>query len=78
MKLGNVEGRAAIIVDGGAIDVDTASGGRFGPDVQSLYDDWDAFRAWAADGGSARPRRALRRADLGPPVPRPARSSPSA
>ena len=40
MKLANLNGRAALITDAGAIDLATASDGRFGPDVQPLYDDW--------------------------------------
>src|SRR4051812_40370466 len=53
MKLANVDGRAAVVVaedlGSGAIDVERASSGRYGPDVQPLYDDWSAFRTFAAD-----------------------------
>ena len=73
MKLGNVDGRAAIIVDGGAIDVATASDGRFGPDVQALFDDWTGFRSWAAAVDEATATVvAFEDEQLGPPVPRPA------
>lgn len=48
MRLANLNGRATIVRDDGGIDVAEASGDRFGPDVQALYDDWSAFRAFAA------------------------------
>jgi 2-keto-4-pentenoate hydratase/2-oxohepta-3-ene-1,7-dioic acid hydratase in catechol pathway len=52
MRLANLGGRATLVVPGAddrGVDVDEASGGKFGPDVQGLYDDWDAFRAFVAD-----------------------------
>lgn len=50
MKLANLGGRAALIVgDDLAIDVATASDGRFGPDVQPLYERWDELLAFAAE-----------------------------
>jgi 2-keto-4-pentenoate hydratase/2-oxohepta-3-ene-1,7-dioic acid hydratase in catechol pathway len=74
MKLANVDGRAALIfsdVEGDlALDVETASDGKWGSDPQAIYADWDAFAAWAAAvpaGGVA-----FDRATLGAPVPRPA------
>ena len=48
MKLANLAGRAVIVTDAGAVDVERASGGAFGPDVQALYDRWPDLRAWAA------------------------------
>src|SRR3954449_5183263 len=55
MKLANLGGRATIVTVTGGVDVEAASNGRFGPDVQALYDDWDAFRAFVAglDGANA-------------------------
>lgn len=52
------------------IDVQTASGGRFGADPQAVYDRWDEFRQWAAEAGpgAARP---VEPAVLGLPTPRP-------
>jgi 2-keto-4-pentenoate hydratase/2-oxohepta-3-ene-1,7-dioic acid hydratase in catechol pathway len=32
----------------GAVDVHAASGGRFGPDVASVYENWAEFTSWAA------------------------------
>jgi len=69
MKLANLDGRAVLVFDGCAVDVETASGGGFGPDPQSLFADWAAFVDWAASvtpGGEP-----VDRALLGPPVPRP-------
>jgi 2-keto-4-pentenoate hydratase/2-oxohepta-3-ene-1,7-dioic acid hydratase in catechol pathway len=70
MKLANLGGRAAVIVGGGAIDVERASGGRFGPDVHPLYDDWDGFRA-LADGLDPSLAEPFDEASLESPVPSP-------
>lgn len=48
MRVANLRGRLALVTDDGAVDVDRASGGRFGPDPQSVYHEWDAFVSWAA------------------------------
>jgi 2,4-didehydro-3-deoxy-L-rhamnonate hydrolase len=75
MKLANVDGRATIIsaadsTHARGIDVATASGGQFGPDVQPLFDDWTSFHDFAAalDTAAAVPIDQLL---LGPPVPEP-------
>lgn len=84
MRLANHAGRA-VVVDGGApttgtaggaraVDVESASEGRFGPDLVALYDDWDAFRAWGDGLGpdaAGEASVALDEARLGPPSPRP-------
>ena len=52
MRLANLSGRATMLASGSddrGVDVAEASQGQFGPDPQSLYDRWDAFRAFAAD-----------------------------
>ena len=69
MHLGNVNGRLSLLQDGRALDVERASAGRFGSDPQAVYDDWDAFAAWAtgADLDAAEPYTD----GLGTPVPRP-------
>lgn len=59
MRIGNIGGRALLITgDNAGIDVATASEGVFGPSVQTLYDRWAEFRAWAAraplDGAEVR------------------------
>lgn len=74
MRIYNIDGRLAVGVgdpaEGGALDVERASGGRFGPDVQAVYADWDAFRAWARDI-TGDPDVHAAPENLGPPVPRP-------
>lgn len=48
MRIANVNGRAVILTsDTTAIDVEKASGGRFGPDLSTLYEDWTSFAQWA-------------------------------
>lgn len=70
MKLANINHRAAVVVDGGAIDLEQSTDGRFGPDVQSLYDRWDDVVAAVShlDTSAAVPFDA---AALGSPVPSP-------
>ena len=73
MRLANLDHRLVLLTPSGAVDVERASGGRFGPDPQGVYVVWDAFRAWVDDeldparhaAGSVDPAR------LGPPVPSP-------
>ncbi|MFI0370708.1 fumarylacetoacetate hydrolase family protein [Actinomadura sp. 1N219] len=70
MRIGNLAGRLALLGGDRAVDVEAASGGRFGPDPQAVYAEWDAFRAWASDadlGGGVR----FDPAELGAPVPAP-------
>ena len=71
MRIGNLSGRLALSVEAGAVDVEKASGGRFGPDPQSVYEVWDEFIGWAgaADLSEAVP---FDPADLGAPTPAPA------
>lgn len=71
MRIANLRGRLALLVDGGAMDVEQASGGRFGPDPAAPWKDWEGFRAWAC-GVSAKGVAPYAPEDLGPPVPRPA------
>jgi 2,4-didehydro-3-deoxy-L-rhamnonate hydrolase len=70
MKFANLGGRAAVITDAGAIDVERASGGRFPAEPQAVFAEWAALREWAATLG---PQQAtsVSRSDLGPPAPRP-------
>jgi len=48
VRIGNLDGRLAILTDAGAIDVEQASGGRFGADPQAVYERWNEFAAWGA------------------------------
>jgi 2-keto-4-pentenoate hydratase/2-oxohepta-3-ene-1,7-dioic acid hydratase in catechol pathway len=82
MRIANVDGRAKLIVGDGALDVGTASDGRFGPGPAAVYDDWDAFLEWASAaagaagtaGGAPAPSERLEPfhpATCGPPSPAP-------
>jgi 2-keto-4-pentenoate hydratase/2-oxohepta-3-ene-1,7-dioic acid hydratase in catechol pathway len=78
VKLANLRGRAVLIQsDGasnhGAIDVETASNRRFGPEISPLFHQWDAFVAWAAalQGAGAAASVSFDVNDLGAPVPHP-------
>jgi 2,4-diketo-3-deoxy-L-fuconate hydrolase len=73
MQMLNCAGRLAVATRHGIVDVGAASGGRFGPDPQSAFDDWPAFCAWTASLPlDSAPVDLLDTAVLGPPVPRPA------
>ncbi len=69
MKLANVRDRAVLVVDDHTADIEHASGGRFGPDVMGIYDDWSAFVEWA--GGVTEATTPLDESGLRSPVPRP-------
>ena len=47
MRLANVQGRWHILVDGGGVDVEAASAGRFPADPLGLLERWPEFRDWA-------------------------------
>lgn len=68
MKLANVQGRPAVVVDDGIVDVAQASGGRF-ERYESIFEHWAEFSAWA---GGINPTPTAPMPDvLGPAVPRP-------
>ena len=70
MRLANLLGRAVILTsDDAGFDVHSASEGRFGPDLPTIFERWVEFTAWA-DGatGDAVP---VASADLESPSPRP-------
>jgi 2-keto-4-pentenoate hydratase/2-oxohepta-3-ene-1,7-dioic acid hydratase in catechol pathway len=73
VRVGNLAGRLVIVTGAGAIDVETASGGRFGPEPQAVYDQWAEFAGWAAgtDDAAAQPYEP---AQLGAPAPAPRQS----
>jgi 2,4-didehydro-3-deoxy-L-rhamnonate hydrolase len=68
MRLANLSDRLVVLDGDGAIDVERASGGRFGADPQAPYDRWDELTAWARGARGGEPYDPAR---LGPPVPRP-------
>ncbi|WP_448719674.1 fumarylacetoacetate hydrolase family protein [Microbacterium natoriense] len=77
MRIANLAGRAVLVAGPStgsgtqaAIDIATASDGRFGPDPQSLFDEWDAFAEWAAEADATASAPVDPEA-LGAPVPRP-------
>jgi 2,4-diketo-3-deoxy-L-fuconate hydrolase len=69
MRLANVDGRSVLVVDGGIVDVERASNGRFSSDPCHVYDDFEKLRAWASTVTGA--DQAFDEAAAGPPVPRP-------
>jgi 2,4-diketo-3-deoxy-L-fuconate hydrolase len=71
MRVARVSGRLCVLVDGGAVDVESASGGRFPADPDHVMPQWDELRDWAAGygGGEVVPYTP---GDLGAPLLRPA------
>ena len=70
MRIANLSGRLVIVTDGGAVDVEKTSDGRFPADPQAIYSQWAEFRAWVdrAEFTDACP---FDPADLGSPAPAP-------
>ncbi|MEN9751798.1 MAG: hypothetical protein RLZZ600_845 [Actinomycetota bacterium] len=71
MKFASIRDRASVIIaDGQALDLETASSGRFSPEPQAAFEQWDEIRAWLehADYSLA---QAFEESDLGLPTPRP-------
>lgn len=48
MRIANLGGRLVIVTETGAVDVEAASQGRFGPDPTAVYRHWADFVAWTA------------------------------
>ena len=72
MRIANVDGRAVLLTtDTSGIDVAVASAGKFGPQLPSIYDDWDSFRAWAEEQTDLPADVHFRRDQLGSPSPAP-------
>lgn len=69
MRLANVHGRAKVLVEGGALDVATATEGRCGPDVSTCLRDIKGLTAALHD--VIGPVESLNEDDLGPPSPAP-------
>lgn len=71
MRIANHDHRAVLVLDDKrAVDVATASNGRFGPDLADVYQTWDEFTGWAADA-PADDTVTLDRSRLGAPSPTP-------
>jgi 2-keto-4-pentenoate hydratase/2-oxohepta-3-ene-1,7-dioic acid hydratase in catechol pathway len=72
MRLANYAGRATVIAtDDHVIDVQTASGGLFGPDLAGVYERWEEFKAWAGALTDGPGDVAVDRSLLGAPSPAP-------
>jgi len=69
MHLANLDDRTALISDGGALDVEVARGGLFGPGIQSLYESWEKFLEWSAPTDSAATAVPIDRSKLLAPFP---------
>lgn len=70
MRIGTIDGRATAFDDTHALDLETASGGRFGPDVLDAIGRWGEVREWLADVDLST-GRSYELAEIGPVVPRP-------
>src|SRR6478735_7198532 len=71
MRYANLAGRAVLLTDGGAIDLERASGGRLPADPQAVFAHWRAVREWAT-GAPTEAATPFNEIDLGPPAPAPA------
>jgi 2-keto-4-pentenoate hydratase/2-oxohepta-3-ene-1,7-dioic acid hydratase in catechol pathway len=69
VRIGNLDGRLVILTDAGAIDVEQASGGRFGADPQAVYGRWAEFAAWGTTARGS--EESYDKALLGAPSPAP-------
>lgn len=71
MRLANVDGHAVLLsADDRGIDVETASDGKFGPGLASVYENWQGFRSWADTVGDVE-AATFTREQLGSPSPAP-------
>lgn len=72
MRLANVDGRAVLLTaEDRGIDVAGASDGKFGPDLPSVFADWDGFRVWADAATGHGSEVSFGRDQLGSPSPAP-------
>lgn len=72
MRIANHDNRAVLLTsDEAGVDIHTASEGRFGPDLPSIYNEWEAFSAWAQDLPGTGADVTIDRALLGSPSPAP-------
>ena len=73
MRIANLNGRAALVADGRAIDIAEASDGTFPSDPADVFDRWDELMAWAGDQNPVTDAASESYAatDLGAPSPRP-------
>lgn len=48
VQIGTIGGRAKLLDGDRALDIATVSGGRFGPDTLTVFEQWEAFSTWAS------------------------------
>ncbi len=70
MRLGNLGGRAVLIRDARALDVEKASGGIFSSRTADILDRWSEFASWGASADYS-DSVAFDEQDLGAPIPEP-------
>jgi 2-keto-4-pentenoate hydratase/2-oxohepta-3-ene-1,7-dioic acid hydratase in catechol pathway len=72
MRLATLSGRASIITEAGAFDIEKVSEGAFGPEVADIYERWAEFTSWATSVIAA-PADAVgyEPSELGAPSPSP-------
>src|SRR5262249_46729671 len=73
IRFANVQGRSAVVVGDGVIDVAERSSGRFSSDPTAALREWAALADWARGLRVGDAKAPLRPELLGPPVPRPAK-----
>ncbi|MBT2597962.1 fumarylacetoacetate hydrolase family protein [Arthrobacter sp. ISL-72] len=72
MRIANHNNRAVLLTsDEAALDIHTASEGRFGPELAPLYNDWEAFTTWAEGLPGSDAHITIDRSHLGSPSPAP-------
>lgn len=76
MRIANHRGRAVLVHGDNGLeqgtDIATASGGRFGPDLASIYEQWSDVSNWVRSFGNAGADSfPIDRSELGAPSPRP-------
>ena len=72
MRIANHNNRAVLLTsDEAALDIHTASDGRFGPGLPALYNDWEAFTSWAKNVPGSDGDISIDRSYLGSPSPAP-------
>ena len=71
MRIANLDGRLVLVAGDRAVDVATASDGRFEADPQRIYESWAEFRSWVESSADL-PGESFDAAALGSPAPRPA------
>ncbi|MEU1667589.1 fumarylacetoacetate hydrolase family protein [Streptomyces sparsogenes] len=70
MRIANLSGRLALIVEDRAVDVEQASAGLFSADPQAVYERWNEFCSWAA-GADLPAGKPFEASTLGSPAPAP-------